>query len=193
MTVALVEYELVGSDGAALPALDADYYYVATAMTGGSDQDITGSLAATQATYGRSVTASLVDADASVTQLKVYLSGLDTFGRAITETLSFTGSPGTSTQESNYAFRELTSVIYHADGTVGGTDTLALGFKDKLGLPREITSVSDILKARVDSTAYENPASGAGTFNATYGTWEPLGGVIPNASRRYYIQVKETI
>jgi hypothetical protein len=179
--------EFVTQTGAAMAAADDDYFYADTAMTGGSDQNITGSLAQTIAAAARSVTATMTDADSSVTALVVYLTGYDIQGRVIQETLTFAGT-GTETVESNYAFRELTSVIYHADGTIGGTDNLKIGFGNTLGVPMDFNALTDIERARVDATNYEDISSGAGTWNTTYNTWEPLVGVIPNASRRYYIQ-----
>lgn len=195
MTTALVEYELVGSDGAALLAADDDFFLldVAIAAVG---SDVTPTLDATQGLYGRSVTVTLTDANSSITALKVWLTGTDTFGRAISETLTFAGS-GTETVESVLAYRTLTSVVYHADGVIS-SDTIKIGYGNILGLPRTISSVSDILKARVGSTAYEDPTTGAGTFTptplgGTGSTWEPLGGVVPDGANRYYVQFAETI
>lgn len=182
----LIEMEFVTQTGAAMAAADDDYFYTDTAITAGSDQDITGSLAQTVAAYARSVTATLTDADSSITALKVYLTGTDVQGRVIQETLTFAGA-GTETVESNYAFRSLSSVIYHADGT-STPDNLKIGFGDKLGVPLDFTALGDIERARVDTTNYEDISSGAGTWDTTYNTWEPLAGVIPNASRKYYIQ-----
>jgi len=182
---ALVEFEFVTRTGAAMAAADDDYFYVDTLLVGGSDQDITGSLAQTEAPYARSVTATITDGDSSVTALKVWLTGLDIQGRVIQETLAFAGA-GTETVESNYAFHELTSVIYHADGTIAAGDNLKIGFGDTLAVPVDFDPTSDILRARIDATAYNDVTVGAGTWDTTYNTWIPPS--VPNGARTYFVQ-----
>jgi len=182
----LVEYEFITQSGAAMAAADDDYFYVDTLLVGAADQDITGALAQTIAAYARNVTATMTDADSSVTALKVWLTGLDVQGRVIQETLEFAAT-GTETVSSTLAFRELTSVIYHSDGNAAG-DNLKIGFGDILGVPLDFAALTDILRARVDTTVYEDIASAAGTWSAAFGTWAVLGGVIPDGARKYYLQ-----
>lgn len=184
---ALVEYTFATRSGAAMAAADDDFFYTDTAISTGLGTALT--LSADEGEYARSVTATLTDADSSITAFKVYLTGEDVQGRVIQETLTFAGA-GTETVESNYAFRKLTSVTYDATGTAGGSDTLKVGFADILGVPVDFTSIpGEILRARVDTTVYEDISASAGTWNATYNTWEPLGAVIPNGSRQYAVQV----
>lgn len=185
---ALVEYEFVTQSGAAMAVADDDYFYTATAVSTGLGTALT--LGASEGAYARSVTATLTDADSSITAFKVYLTGEDVQGRVIQETLTFAGA-GTETVESNYAFRKLTSVTYDCTGTAGGADTLKVGFGDILGVPADFSALTDILRARVDTTVYEDITVSAGTWSTTYNTWEPLGGVIPDGARKYYVQVSE--
>lgn len=184
----LVELEFITQTGAAMAAADDDFFYTATAVSVGLSTALT--LTADEGAYARSVEATLTDADSSITAFKVYLTGEDVQGRVIQETLTFAGS-GTETVESNYAFRKLTSVTYDCVGTAGGADTLKVGFGDILGVPFDFTVADDseILRARVDTTDYEDIATSAGTWSPTYNTWEPLGGVIPDGARKYYVQV----
>ena len=183
---ALVEYELVTQTGAAMAVADIDYFYIAAAVSVGLSTALT--LDASIGAAARSVTAALTDADSSITAFKVYLTGLDIQGRVIQETLTFAGS-GTESVESLYAYRELTSVTYDCVGTAGGADTLSVGFGDILGVPVDFTALATILRARVDTTNYEDITTSAGTWSTTYNTWEVLGGVIPDGARKYYVQV----
>jgi hypothetical protein len=184
---ALIEYPFATRSGAAMAVADDDFFYTATGVSIGLGTALT--LTASEGEYARTVTCTLTDADSSVTAFKVYLTGEDVQGRVIQETLTFAGA-GTETVESNYAFRRLTSVTYDATGVAAGADTLKVGFGDILGVPVDFAAVPGvILRARVDTTVYEDISSGAGTWNSTYNTWETLGGVIPNGSRQYAVQV----
>jgi hypothetical protein len=185
MTVS--QFQLIGLDGAALAALDTDGLIAAFEPTAGADTTITGSLLDPFSTgtgevdWARSVTATLVDANASITQVKVYLTGTDVSGGTQQETLTLSAA---GTVESNRAFASLTAVVYHVDGTVtGGLDTLEVGWADKLGLPTTVSALTDIRTKRVDTTI------DSGTIDLTYQTWEPTAGNIPNASKRFYIEV----
>lgn len=193
MAVTLLTLELAASNGAALLAADDDFFYTDTAVTTGADQDITGSLAATDALYARTVTADLTDANSSITGLKIWLTGTDVAGRVISETLTFAGA-GTEQVESVLAFRTLTSVIYHADGT-STPDTLKIGYGNGLAIPRFIEDIEEVEYAFLsDGTSYD-PATGGGTFvvqpsgSTSISTWEPVGGKVPNGALKYYVQM----
>lgn len=182
----MAQWQLIGQDGAALAALDTNGLIAAFEPTAGVDTDITGSLLDPFSTgvgeidWARSVTATLVDANASITQVKVYLTGKNRADLTIQETLTLNAA---GTVESNNAFWVLDSVIYHVDGTVTvAADTLELGWADKLGLPTAIGALSEIRTKRVDTTI------DAGTVDLTYQTWEPTAGNIPNASKRFYFE-----
>lgn len=182
----IIQLECVGQDGTALVALDTDGLLAQFEPTAGVDTDVSGSLLDPHSTgtgeldWGRSVTMTLTDADSSITQAKMYLTGADIFGVTRQETLTAVGA---GTVESNYAFAVITEVIYHVDGSVtGGLDKLELGWGDKLALPYGITALTEIRTKRVDTTI------DSGTVDLTYQTWEPTGGNIPNASKRFYIE-----
>ena len=185
MTVS--QYQLIALDGSALVALDVDGLLAAFVPTASADTVVTGSLldphgtGAGELDWARTVTMTLVDADATVTSAKMYLTGTDLGGAVMQETLTLVAA---GTTESNNAFASLTAVTYHVDGVVTAViDTLSLGWGDKLALPETVGALGNIRTKRVDTTI------DAGTVDLTYQTWEPTGGNIPDAAKRFYTEI----
>jgi hypothetical protein len=182
----MAQWELRSKKGVALLALDTDGLIAQFTPTIGVDTTITGSLldphstAAGELDWGRSITATLTDADASITQMKVYLTGTDTYDAVIQETLTLVAA---GTVESSAAFASLTAVIYHADGVAGGADKLEVGWGDKLGSPLStLAAAAEIRTKRVGAVI------DAGTINTTFKTWEPTGGNLPDAAKLFFFE-----
>jgi hypothetical protein len=182
----MLQWELRGKDGSPLVAADPDGLLAAFLPTAGADTNKTGSLLDPHSTgvgeldWARSITLTLVDANAGITQVKVYLTGENVFGVLIQETLTLIAAGVT---ESNYAFSSVTSVIYHVSGVVNAPDTLELGWGDKLGLPATITSLDQIRTKRFGS------AIDAGTISIpTFQTWEPTVGNIPDGATAHFFE-----
>jgi hypothetical protein len=185
---AIRQYELISLDGTALLAADddgliADYNLALGTVDKSAALLDTASLGVGVMQWGRSVTGTLTDANASLTEVKVYLTGEDVFGNTLQETLTFSAA---GVQESDYMFASISEVLVHADGVLdAGVDKLKLGWGSILALPVRIGSLGVIRTKRVDTTI------DSGTVDLTYQSWEPTGGNIPNAAKRFYMDVVE--
>lgn len=130
--------------------------------------------------YPRTLMGFLTDANASISNGTVTLVGVDQNGNGITDTLTFTAA---GAQNSVKAFAVLLSATWTlVTGTVtGGSDTMAIGFGPALGLPATVDAVYDkLLHATFDG------GNETGTFNATYGTYNPSGTM--NAAKAVEVQ-----
>ena len=180
MTVQTIQYHYMARDGSE-PSAESDHGALAAFVpTGGSDQTIAiGTV--TQPDIPRSVTVTLTDANASITQVKVYIKGLSFGGAVQEETLTLLAA---GTVESNRAYRVLTDdIIYHVDGVVTAiVDTLEIGYSNRIGLPDALAAEAEIWVKQVDG------AVDVGTVDMTYKTWEPTGGNQPDGAKVFILE-----
>ncbi len=155
----------------ALPAVelaDTNGTLVTTAAISGLTAGVL-TVAVARPDYPRTLQAYLTDANATITGATVTLVGLNQNGEGITEVLTFTAAGNKNTSN---AFAVLLSATWAlVSGTVTTTsDTIAIGFGPALGLPGAKGCVyGDLLHSDF------NGAIDAGTFNRTYGTYNPAG------------------
>jgi len=189
--VALRQYECVSQDGTVLAAKDVDGLIVAWVPTAGADEDNTANLVDVEGlgngvlSWPRRIVSTLVDANASITQAKVYISGTVLGGAVVSETLTHVAA---GELETSHAYETVTSYITHVDGVVTAVvDTLELGWGDAMALPtRDVGTVAEIRVKRADATI----DSGTVTLSP-YWTWEPTGGNVPDAALRFYVEIYE--
>lgn len=120
--------------------------------------------------YPRNMVCYLVDANASITAGTVTIYGLDQNGVATSEVIAITA---TTVMSGVVAFSQVTAAVWAlVSGTVtgGGTDTIAIGVGNKLGLP---AGPGAVYEAYLNSS-FDGDAD-AGTLNTTYGTYLPAG------------------
>lgn len=175
-------YQWLSSAGAAPAAKSATAIVAAFEPVAGATTSIIGSV--TQPDVVRGLTFYKTDANSSITEAKLYVTGTNWDGAAIQETMTL--GAGTANVRSVYAYRSITALSYHVDGTVtGGADTISLGTDDRLGIDPAITATSLIFRKISDA------AADAGTVTldgATQYMWEPTGGNIPNSAKHFKME-----
>ena len=178
--------EIMQADGGPPDAADTDAFFVAIEPIAGTWVDV---VIANQPDVPRNVTFGIVDANSSITGATLEITGTDSQGRALQETIS-TSVAGTQTVVGERCFATITSARYIVSGVVTvGADTVQGGYGDILGLPLAIADISDVKNRRQDGN------SAVGTLSiptGTHGTWELSGGNVPNAARRYYVDIHST-
>lgn len=119
--------------------------------------------------YPRNLIAILTDANATITSGTVTVTGLDQNGEAISEVFTFAAA---GTQTGVKAFSKVSSATWAlVSGTVTTTDDkMAIGVGDKLGVPAGPGAIYEEFLCGV----FDGDAD-AGTFNKTYGTYDPAG------------------
>lgn len=173
------------STGVALLAADTDGIVVAFEPVAGAYE--TPALAVSTLDWGRNLTVGVVDANASITNVRVTVVGRDIHNRAVQETIT-DALTGTRTIVGHVMFASITSLTTHVDGTVtGAADTLQVGWGDEIQLPFDIALTTDITHRRMDAT------SGVGTLDAAKQSWILSGGNVPNAVRKYLVSGRSTV
>lgn len=182
----LREIPILSATGTAPLAADTNHFFVAVEPIAGTWVAVT---IANQADVARNITFGIVDANSSITAATLEVTGTDSQGRALQETIS-TSTAGTQTVVGERCFATVTSARYIVSGVVtGGADTVQGGYGDILGLPLAIANISDVKNRRQDAN------SAVGTLSiptGDHGTWELSGANIPNAARLYYVTIQST-
>lgn len=180
------EIPIVRADGTAPLAADTDQFFVAIEPVAGAWVSVS---IANQPDVPRNATFGIVDANSSITGATLEVTGTDSQGRTLMETIS-TSTAGTQTVVGERAFATITSARYIVSGVVtGGADTVQGGYGDVLGLPLAIGAVSDVKNRRQDAN------SAVGTISiptGDHGTWELSGGNAPNGARLYFVDIQST-
>lgn len=135
--------------------------------------------------FGANITAVIVDANASITELTVRFRGKNQFGEAVTEDLSWTA---VATKTGTKVFcTDITAEVISIGGTVTATvDTIDVGFGNVHGLPVKLQRLGNIVNiyrntntpaladidtdtVDVDESALKgNGANGAGSNSGTF-------------------------
>lgn len=134
---------------------------------------------AAQPAYPCKLAVIITDADSSISAGIVTVIGVDASGRSVTETVSLTG--GSQTRSTNNAYSSITSITPSAVVGNTGSDKVAVGHSNKLGvpLPSGFGSLSFYF-LQADGTKEAVSAS-----DATYGTFTPT--TAPNAAHNYEV------
>jgi hypothetical protein len=124
---------------------------------------------AAQPDYPRTVSAFVTNAAGDVIVGTVTIVGQDQNGEAQTEVIAITAAGANNGVK---VFSYITSATFaKISGTLtGSSDTIALGFGSKIGLP----SAPGAKIRRIISAQFDD-APDAGTFSDTYGTYVPAG------------------
>lgn len=131
-------YEWRGLAGAAPLAADVDYYIDEFEPTAsGAFIDVSANLLVNgNADVPRNATVTVVDANSSIS-VWVRIHGIDQFQNEQVEVLRV--SAGEGNVQGQAIWEKITKVEYKCSGTVtGGSDTIAVGIGDKLGLPHPL-------------------------------------------------------
>jgi hypothetical protein len=126
----------------------------------------------------RNVTATLTDANNSVTGL-LTITGQDPDGQTVVETMQPDGAGGGKTLVGTKIFAKITSaVITNSAGAVTVDDVVVVGVGDKIGLPFDITAAADVRHVYLGGVRIASPTIvvgaqistvdvSAGTYNGT--------------------------
>lgn len=141
-----------------------------------STQWADGTLAiAAQPDVPRNLTATLTDADNSVTGL-LTITGLDYKGRVIVETLQPLGDGNGLVLTGTKIFAQITSQVITATAGSAGADVLVIGVGDVIGVPHDLLHTGAVAFTWLGPTQYtpDAIATGAGTsgINVTSGTYD---------------------
>jgi hypothetical protein len=118
----------------------------------------------------RGVVLWFVDADGSADHVgSVIVTGLDQNGVGVSETIALPSTTGHA--HGVRAYTRLTSVIIAScTGTYGENDHISLGYDNRVGLP----AAPGAIYGRCLQSSFDG-APDAGTFSATYGTYNVAG------------------
>lgn len=157
---------LTGLASFALPAAEEDNNIVTDVAISGLTA---GALTiADQPDYPRNISATLTDANATITTAIVTVVGVDQNGVGISDAITCTA--GAAVYGSK-AFAYVTSATIATTGTVTATDDkIKLGLGNALGLPAA-PGATYLRMIRANFNGDQE----AGTFGATYGTYNPTG------------------
>lgn len=107
--------------------------------------------------YARNVTATLTDANASITSLVVHVYGRDKWKNRVYEKITCAAG---STVAGSQMFSYIDAVKYDCAGTVtGGADTLVVGTGAKLALPVKVGASTDIIRCLKHATDVDTDAA----------------------------------
>lgn len=178
--------QIMSNAGAAPVIADVDAFFVAVLPVAGAWASVT---IAAQPDVPRNVTFLVTDGDSGITSGYLEITGTDSQGRALQETITF-GGGGTATVTGLYAFKTITSARYIVAGVVSGADRVQGGYGNTLGLPYAIASISDIKNRWVSVTG-----AGVGTLSipgGTHGVWIVSAADAPDGTNRYYVSTQST-
>jgi hypothetical protein len=133
---------------------------------------------AAQPDVPRNITAALTDVDNSCTGL-LTVTGLDSQGRAVVETMSPNGAGAGKTLTGTKIFARVTSAVL--SGCAGGTpatDVVVLGYGTVIGLPSDIQATTAVKNVYLGGVRQTSPVikvgastsgvdASAGTYNGT--------------------------
>lgn len=190
------QYEWRSVAYAAPVVADVDYYVAAFEPTADNAwYDIAdAALLQNRPDVFRNITVTKVDANSSFSVwVKVY--GIDQFGneqvevlRAVAGELTIVGQP---------AWSYVSKIQYKASGTIdGGSDTVAIGIGDVLGLPRQIgddTAYEDVQRLISDTggSAVDELASANTVISKEFSTVECVDND-PDGSKVYFVELQPT-
>lgn len=190
------QYEWRSVAYAAPVAADPDYYVAAFEPTADNAwYDIADAdLLQNRPDVFRNITMTKVDANSSISVwIKVF--GIDQFGNEQIEVLR--ASAGELTIVGQLAWSYVSKIQYKASGSVdGGSDTVAIGVGDVLGLPRQIgddTAYEDVrrLISNATVTPVDELASANTVINKEYSTVECVDND-PNGTKVYFVELQPT-
>lgn len=165
--------------------IDADNdRIVASVQIADGDQVI-----AAQPDVPRNVTATLTDADNSVTAL-VTIRGKDPQGRPVSETMEPDGAGGGKTLTGTKIFAQVDQVeVSDTAGSAVG-DNLIVGVGDVIGLPNDINDEEEVLHAYLggvkvtpDAIATGESTSGIDVNSATYDGTKIMHAIVQSAAQ----------
>jgi len=110
----------------------------------------------------RNLTIALTDADNSCAGT-ILVTGKDTLGRTVTETISPDGLGGGKTLTGTKIFASVTSVVVSLAAGAGGGDLVNVGVGNKIGLPLDIAASAKVQDVYLGGTRIASPTIVTGT------------------------------
>jgi hypothetical protein len=116
---------------------------------------------AAQPDVPRNVTATLTDADNSVSGL-LTINGTDIAGRVISETMAPNGAGGGKTLTGTKVFKTITSVVITGTAGAGAGDNLVVGVGNVIGVPVDLADDAEVVASHLGGTLLVAPTVATG-------------------------------